>query len=35
MAKTYSLEDFASKPAQTFSFADFEEKPKTFSLADF
>ena len=35
MAKTYSLEDFASEPAQTFSFADFEEKPKTFSLADF
>jgi hypothetical protein len=35
MAKTYSLEDFASEPTQTFSFADFEEKPKTFSLADF
>ena len=35
MAKTYSFEDFASEPAQTFSFADFEEKPKTFSLADF
>ena len=37
MAKTYSLDDFASEPEQTFSLADFEGAPaaQTFSLQDF
>ena len=37
MDKTYSFDDFASEPEQTFSLADFEGAPatQTFSLADF
>lgn len=37
MAKTYSLDDFASEPEQTFSLADFEGVPaaQSFSLQDF